>query len=147
MKAINEEVKTKINADKEAKGEDPLEGDPPVAEIEAVVSKMMQDKSKKFVFDGFKHENVLDFINWLNQFGGPNFVLGLSADEAAIAPRWVSKYNEDAELDDEKKESVKEEAKVADKVLEEVTKAYEPLGARLNMIKIDTSTSLETTKA
>ena len=33
MKAINEEVKTKINADKEAKGEDPLEGDPPVAEI------------------------------------------------------------------------------------------------------------------
>lgn len=147
MKAINEETKSKINADREGKGEDPLEGDPPIAEIEAVVSKMMQDKSQKFVFDGFKHENVADFIKWLNQFGGPNFVLGLSADEAAIAPRWVSKYNEDADLDDEKKEAVKEEAKVADQVFAEVTKCYEPLGARVNLIKIDTSTSLETTKA
>lgn len=147
MKAINEECKTRINAEKEAKGEDPLEGEPPISEVEAVVSKLMQDKSKKYVFDGFKHENVADFINWLNQYGGPNFVLGLTADEAAIAPRWVSKYNEDAELDDEKKEAVKEESKVADKVLENVCAAYEPLGARFNLIKIDTSTSLETTKA
>lgn len=147
MKAINEECKNRINAEREAKGEDPLEGDPPIAESEAVVNKMMQDTSKKFIFDGFKHEKVTDFINWLNQFGGPNFVLGLTADEAAIAPRWVNKYNEDADLDDEKKEAVKEEAKVADKVFEEVKVAYEPLGARVNIIQVDTSTSLETTKA
>jgi len=30
MKAINDEVKTKINAAKEAAGEEPLEGDPPI---------------------------------------------------------------------------------------------------------------------
>ena len=147
MKAINEECKNRINAEREAKGEDPLEGEPPASEMEGVVAKMLADKSKKFVFDGFKHENVKDFIDWLNQFGGPSFVLALTADEAAIAPRWVSKYNEDAELDDEKKEAVKEEAKVAEGVLEAVKSAYEPLGARFNLIQIDTSTSLETTKA
>lgn len=127
MKAISEEVKAKINAAKEAAGEDPIEGDPPIEDVEKIVSDKMKDKSSKFLFDGSKYADIKDFLKFLSRFGCPNFVLCLKADDPAIFPRWVPKYNEDAELDDEKKEVVKEEGAAAEKVKEAIAEEYKEI--------------------
>lgn len=147
MKAISDEVKAKANAAREAAGEEPLEGDAPIEEVEKIVVSKMKDKAAKFVFDGWKYADVADFLKFVSRFGCPNFVLCLKSDDAAVAPRWQSKYNEDAELDEEKKEALKEEGLAAEKVHEALAEEYKELGGRVQHMDIDTSTSLELTKS
>tara|TARA_B110000305_G_C19267994_1_gene552928 strand:+ start:169 stop:705 length:537 start_codon:yes stop_codon:yes gene_type:complete len=131
MKAISEELKAKTNAVREAAGEEPLEGDPPIVDVENIVVSKMKDKAAKFLFDGWKYADVKDFLKFVSRFGCPNFVLCLKCDDAAVAPRWQSKYNEDAELDEEKKEVLKEEGLAADKVHEAYAEEYKELGGRV----------------
>jgi dephospho-CoA kinase len=147
MKAISEDLKAKMNAAREAAGEEPLEGDAPIADVENIVVGKMKDKAAKFLFDGWKYADVKDFLKFVSRFGCPNFVLALKCDDAAVAPRWQAKYNEDAELDDEKKEALKEEGLAADKVNEAFAEEYKELVGRVQHIDIDTSTSLELTKS
>jgi len=87
----------------------------------------MKDKSIKFLFDGWKYADVKDFLKFTSRFGCPNFVLSLKCDDPAIYPRWQPKYNEDAELDEEKKEAVKEEGLAAEKVHEAFVEEYKEL--------------------
>lgn len=65
--------------------EGPFEGEVPFADIEQKVVKLINESKKSkspqsFVFDGFLHDNDEDFLNFVDQFGVPEFIIVLNCD-------------------------------------------------------------------
>lgn len=77
MKAISDKVKSKLGTE-----EEPFEGEVPIQEIEKEISKIITEGAKsktKFIFDGYSHKNLQDFIDFTEEFGVPEFLICLSA--------------------------------------------------------------------
>lgn len=110
FKAIRETVKKSKGTE-----EEPFEGDVPIEESEAAISKVVKGAKGKLVFDGMIHADGTQYVAFLKQFGLPSFVLCLTAgknpeeDQKEIQARW-SKLNEDAECGEEQVAALKEDA-------------------------------------
>ena len=95
MNKIEDEVKLSLGTEDE-----PFEGDVPLAEIEksivATISKAREAGGRsKFVFDGFKHETEDSFVNFIAQFGTPDFVLFTTCEDRTVKDRWMKKNDAD----------------------------------------------------
>jgi len=104
MKAIAEKIRPTLGTEDE-----PFEGDVPLAEVEKDIRKFIEENRRnhervKFVFDGYTHKTVQEFMNFVQEFGVPEFVLYLTADEKHIKERFCKKN----EVDDVPEEAVEE---------------------------------------
>jgi len=143
MKAVEDDVKSKMT-DEEG---NPFEGQVPQAEVEKeIVARINAAKDRgdktKFVFDGFTHKKAEDFLKLIGQFGLPEFVLCLTADEKVIKKRYKAK-NEVDEVSEEQQEALSEETKAAKKIRLEIMNHFAPNKAKVQLVKIDTDRSIE----
>lgn len=138
MNAVGEEIKKSKGEDEEGEGEEI-----PLQQIEqAIVQKIEVAKSAggraKFVFDSFTHETEEAFLQFIEQFGVPDFVLFLTCEERTIYQRW-SKANEDAEVDDDKKAELAEQSASNAKRRAVLEEAFAVHKNRCNVIHLDTT--------
>lgn len=113
------------------------------------------------MFDGFTHQPtaetapdakdgvsaVTNFMNFISQFGNPQFILSLSATDKYLKSRW-SKKNDDADFPEEG-DAVDEFNRQTEEdttTKATVTSKYTGKNARVELMNLDTSNSLDTTK-
>ena len=106
MNKISEQVKAKLGTE-----EEPFEGDVPMPEVEKQITQTIAEvransQRAKFVFDGYSHPNEEDMLKFIDQFGCPEFVLFLTAEEKTIKERWMKK-NEAEEVPEDVQETLK----------------------------------------
>lgn len=63
-----------------------FEGKVPIADIEKAICAQVNAKKKtaRFIFDDFVHETEDEFLKFLEQFGQPDFVLFITAEEKTV---------------------------------------------------------------
>jgi len=144
MKATTEKVKASKGTE-----EEPFDGPVPIAEVEAAIIekiKQTQDTAAKakFVFDGFTHESLDGFLKFTEQFGLPDFLLFLTAEEPVIKERYAKK----AELDDfpeDQLEALQEDSRNNRKLRSELAQHFEAHVNRVRIMNLRTDGSIETT--
>mmetsp|Transcript_15124 Transcript_15124/g.10607 ORF Transcript_15124/g.10607 Transcript_15124/m.10607 type:complete len:101 (+) Transcript_15124:1869-2171(+) len=100
MPAVAEEVRKRLSTEDE-----PFEGDVPINEIEKDIDDIIQAAKNQtakvsYVFDGFMHPNVEDFLEFVKRFGVPDFVINCQASDEMLLKRYKEK-NEVDEIGEE----------------------------------------------
>ena len=72
------------------------------------------------MFDGFTHESVDDYLKFTEQFGLPDFLLCLTAEEASIKERWAKK-NELDDFPEDQNDMIQEDSKKNRKIRNELS--------------------------
>lgn len=130
-------------------GEDPVPV--PIAEVEKEVASIIAAASAgagkaKFIFDGFTHETEEAFLKFIEQFGLPEFVYFLTAEEKHIKERWVKvKMDGEGEVNEEDGEKIKADSTANEARRTKLIAHFEQFPGRVNIIQQNTSTSLEST--
>lgn len=146
MKEIQNNIRQKLSTEDE-----PYEGDIDIKEVEKeVIDNIAQASAKsegrfKFVFDGYAHQNVVLFIEFLEKFGKPQFVACTTADEKKINKRYnlANEAEEDAEIGEEALEALKAKAEANLKEMEDMKNVYAPNVKSMKFLDLDTCKSLE----
>jgi hypothetical protein len=94
-KAISDEVKGRLGTE-----EEPFEGEVPLGEIEKDICRQIAEGKasvprKRFVFRGYAHKKLEDFLKFLAQFGNPEFILALTCKDDIIKQRFMKKNEVD----------------------------------------------------
>lgn len=146
MNQIAADVKATLGSE-----EEPFEGEVPVADVEkAVVSKIhtaqASGKRCKFVFDGFSHSTDEAFFTFIEQFGVPEFLMCMTAEQATINERWCKK-NEAEEVGEEGTEAIKTDSSTNSARRQKFIAKFETFGGRVNILHLNTSqcSSIEST--
>lgn len=101
MKALEEVVKKRLGSD-----EEPFEGEVPVPEVEKEIfsifdKDMKSGKKYHYVFDGYSHKNVDNFVEFVNRIGTPIYIIeSFINDNRTILDRF-KKRNEVEEISEE----------------------------------------------
>ncbi len=144
MKAIAEKIRPTLGTEDE-----PFEGDVPMPEVEKFIRNFVEEQRRsservKFVFDGYTHKSVADFHKFFSEFGVPEFLLELSAEEKAIRDRFCKK-NEVDDVGEEQAEELKQQKEADEAATAELMEKMKPMNGRFEAIQLSTSSSLETT--
>lgn len=80
MKAIADKLKASLGTE-----EEPFEGEVPLADVEKEVARVLNSGQagvrSRYLFDGYTHDDADKFIEFIKQFGLPQFVLNLTATD------------------------------------------------------------------
>ena len=144
MKAVEAKCKAKLGTE-----EEPFEGPVPIEKVEAEIVSIVNegkkaDKNAKFLFDSYINASDEDFLKFSSQFGLPDFVTFLSAEENYLKERWLKK-NETEEFPEDQMETLKADM-ATNKARRTALKAdYESTPGRVRIVELNTGTSLEST--
>ena len=146
MKQIADGVKAGLGSE-----EEPFEGEVPVADVEKAVTEKIKTaqasgKRCKFVFDGFSHSTDEAFFAFIAQFGVPEFLMCLTAEQPTINDRWCKK-NEAEEVGEEGAEAIKTDSASNSARRQKFITKFEQYGGRVNILHLNTSqvSSIEST--
>ena len=139
MNAVSAACKAKMGTE-----EEPFEGEVPIAQVEKQICANIEAARAsgdrcKFVFDSYTHSNEEQFINFVDQFGCPEFILCMTASEKTIKERWCKK-NEAEEVGEEAIEGIKADSATNIARIDHLSQHYEQFGDRCNIINLNTST-------
>ena len=147
MKATAVTIKASLGTE-----EEPFEGEVPLSDVEKAVVKHVGEQVAsgtrvKFVFDGFTHKDSAAFIAFTKQFGTPNFIIHLEATDASIKQRYCTEKELDAvpEVEEGGENEFKTNEDAAQKIKDDMKTEIEEYENRVNVYKVNTDKSLETT--
>ena len=131
------------------------EGGDPVAvsigdvekEVASIINGSQSGAEKaKYIFDGILHDTEEAFINFMGQFGLPGFCFMLTAEEKHIKERWVKvKLEGEGEVGEEDLGKIKDDSDLNKARRAKLLAHFEQFPGRVNVIHMDTGTSLEST--
>jgi len=144
MKATTDKVKASLGTE-----EEPFEGTVPIAAVEKnIIEQVKATKATaakaKFVFDGFTHDSLDGFLGFTEQFGLPDFLLFLTADEKTIKERYAKK-NEMEDFPEDQLEVLQEDSRANRRLRAELAQHFEAHVTRVSIINLSTDASIETT--
>lgn len=101
-------------------------------------------KHTGYVFDQFTHAEVSQFTQFISELGPPDFIIDCWAEQAAIEKRYKTK-NEVDEINEDLQEEFKKQEADAKDLKTQLEGAYQDMGARVNIVQLNCSGSLELT--
>jgi len=144
MKAIAEKIRPTLETE-----DGPFEGEIPLPMIEKDIRKFIEEQRRsservKFVFDGHTYKTILEFHKFFSEFGVPEFILELTAEDKAVRERFCKK-NEVDDVGEEQAEELKQQKEAEEASATQLQEKMKPLNGRFQAIELSTSSSLETT--
>jgi len=138
MKAIADGVKAGLGSE-----EEPFEGEVPIADVEKAVTEKIKTcqasgKRCKFVFDGFTHSTDEAFFTFIEQFGVPEFLMCLTAEQSTISDRWCKKEGAE-EVGEEGTEAIKKDSTENSARRQKFIAKFEQYGGRVNIMHMNTT--------
>ena len=110
----------------------------PLQEIEKEIQRQIvtgknATPRERFVFRGFPHKKLEDFLKFIAQFGQPEFILALTCKDDIVKQRFLKKEGAD-EINEEQQADLLDDSKVNKKIRTDITAHFK----EVPLVEIDT---------